>query len=266
MAVIFKLKDVLHHITAKFFPAYLPGAKKKYYLHTKYQDELDIHGVASKAEVYGIPTDPLVMEEVLTYGLELITYLAADGYRIKTPLFTLKVAIQGEYDGTETHLPDGVAPQARLNASAELRQYIREHVELRFEGIEHNEGLIGSFYDKNSDTVDTYITPGRLYIIHGVGLKIASDADHAADTGLYYEDAATGARIHEEMRDIIQNEPTVVSGQAPSGLTPGKSYYIVIRTQSPVPGGGSLLKEVREIKSEFTVAVPASTKDKEADA
>ena len=86
MAVIFKLKDVMHRITAKFFPAYLPKAKKPYYLHAKHQPELDIHGIASKAETYGIPTDPLVMEEVLTYGLELITYLAADGFKIKTPV------------------------------------------------------------------------------------------------------------------------------------------------------------------------------------
>jgi hypothetical protein len=260
MAIIFKLKDIVHCITAKFSPAYLPGVKKKYYLHTKYVDELDIHGIASKAKVYGIPIDPLLIEEVLSHGLELIAYLAANGYKIKTPLFTLKVTIPGEYDGTETQLPDGILPQARIKATPKLKQYIREHVELNFEGIEHYEGLISNFYDKFTDTTNTCITPGRLYIIRGIGLKIAFDTDHTDDAGLYYEEAETGIRIRQEVRDIMKSEPTIISALAPSILTPGKSYYIAIRTQSPIRNGGTLLKDIREIKSNFTITVPAAVK------
>jgi hypothetical protein len=63
MAIDFTLKEVLHKVTAKFIPAYLPEAKKPYNLRAVLQPELDIHGVASKAEVYNIEADPKVIEE-----------------------------------------------------------------------------------------------------------------------------------------------------------------------------------------------------------
>ncbi|MDR0613858.1 MAG: hypothetical protein LBG45_10415 [Dysgonamonadaceae bacterium] len=105
MAIDFNLKDVMHRIIVKFYRAFLPNAKKKYILRTVYQPELDIHGIASKAEVYNITTPPKVIEEGLTDGLKLITCLVAYGFKIKTPIFNLKVAIPGEYDGVETHFP-----------------------------------------------------------------------------------------------------------------------------------------------------------------
>ncbi|MDR1416702.1 MAG: DUF4469 domain-containing protein, partial [Prevotellaceae bacterium] len=246
MALDFKLKDVMHRITVKFFPAYLPDAKKPYNLRAMYQPVLDIHGIASKAEVYNITTAPKVIEEGATALAELIYYLAADGYRISTPMFNLRVGIPGEYEGHETHLPDGIAPRGLITLAAPLREYLSENVAIQFDGIESNEGFIGSFYDNQSGTTDTFISPGRLYTIHGGGLKIASDAEHVDVTGLYYEEAETGERIHEEMKDIVQNEATTISGQAPSSIVPGKSYYIVIRTQSSVRGSVKLLKNVRE--------------------
>jgi hypothetical protein len=42
----------------KFVPAYLPQAKKTYNARAALQTELDIHGVASKANVYNITTSP----------------------------------------------------------------------------------------------------------------------------------------------------------------------------------------------------------------
>ncbi|MDR0785978.1 MAG: hypothetical protein LBE74_08905 [Treponema sp.] len=45
-----------------------------------FQPELDIHGIASKAEVYNIKADPRVIDEDFTAACELIYYLAADGY------------------------------------------------------------------------------------------------------------------------------------------------------------------------------------------
>jgi len=40
--------------------------------------------------------------------LELIYYLAADVFKIKTQFFNLKLRVGVEYDGTEARLPDGV--------------------------------------------------------------------------------------------------------------------------------------------------------------
>jgi hypothetical protein len=254
MALDFKLKDVMHRITAKFFPAFLPDAKKPYNLRAVYQPELDIHGIASKAEVYNITTSPKVIEEGATALMELVYYLAADGYKISTPVFNLRVGIPGEYEGHETHLPPEVHPHGLINLSAGLRQYLQENVAIQLDGIESNEGFIGSFYDKDTDTTTT-LTPGGLYILHGIGLKIASDAEHANDVGIYYEDASSGERIREDMKNIAQNEPATISALANRNLLTARHFYIVIRTQSPVNHVGRLLKNVREVKSDFTLWV-----------
>jgi hypothetical protein len=250
----FNAKDLMHRIKAKFYPAYLPGAKKRYNLRTESQTELNILDIASKAETYNFTTPPKVIEEGLSAGMQLIKYMAADGYHIKTPIFSLRVSVPGEYDGTETHLPAGILPKGRLNLSAEARQYFANHVTIEINGKEDNAGYIATLFDKRSDETNTVITQDGLFILQGIGLKITSDEEHTNDVGLYYEDAETGAHLRQDMRNIVQNEPTVISGQAPSGLTPGKSYYTVIRTQSQARGS-SLLKHIREIKSEFTVTV-----------
>jgi hypothetical protein len=136
MALDFTVKDIIHKIMAKFTPAYLPEAKKPYNLRAVFQPDLDIHGIASKAEVYNIETDPKVIEEGFTAGCELIYYLAADGYKIKTPLFNLRIRLPGEYEGAETGLNEGVHPEVRMQSAAPFRQYIRDRVGVQFDGID----------------------------------------------------------------------------------------------------------------------------------
>jgi hypothetical protein len=63
MPIGFKVKDIIHKVLGKFVHAWLPTAKKPYNPRAVFQPELDVHGVASKAEVYNIETDPKVIEE-----------------------------------------------------------------------------------------------------------------------------------------------------------------------------------------------------------
>jgi hypothetical protein len=191
MALDFIVKDVIHKVMAKFAPAYLPDAKKPYNLKAVLQPELDIHGVASKAEVYNIEADPRVIEEGFTAGCELIYYLAADGYKIKTPVFNLSIRLPGEYEGAETSLPEGVHPEARLQASAALRAYIRERVQVEFDGFDQRDGLIAEAVDEHTGHLDEVMTIGNLLTVRGYGLKIEADADHAAQAGLFFDDGET---------------------------------------------------------------------------
>ncbi|MDR2510138.1 MAG: hypothetical protein LBC77_05795, partial [Spirochaetaceae bacterium] len=140
MAIDFIPKDVMHRVAVKFTKAFLPGAKKPYNLKTVHQPELDVHEIASKAAVYNITTAPKVIEEGLTAGMELMAYLVADGYKIKTPLFGMSIRVQGEYDGSESVLPKGVSPQVKVRAAAELQKYVAEHVTVEFDGMDEAEG------------------------------------------------------------------------------------------------------------------------------
>jgi hypothetical protein len=253
MAIDFKLKDVMHRILVKFYPAYLPDAKKPYTLRTVYQPELDVHEVASKADVYNIHTSPKIIEEGTNAFMELATYLAADGYKIKTPLFTLKVSVPGEYTGEETHLPEGTTPQMRINRGAEARQYISEHVVLQFDGKEENTGYILNTVDTYDGSTDEYLTLANPFEIHGAGLKIAADDEHAADVGIFLEGATSGTRYPVKMSLITTNHTNRLVATCPIvNIVADTEMYIIVRTQSAVKGGGTLLKDVREMKSDFT--------------
>jgi hypothetical protein len=244
MAIDFQVKDIIHRITVKFVHAFLPGAKKKYNAKAVLQPELDIHGIASKANVYNITTSPKVIEDGLGAAIELIRYLVADGYKIKTPLFNFRIRIPGEYDGTETSLPEGIYPEIRLSVNNEFRRYVREHVQVNFDGVEETTGFIGEVIDEATGLTDQVVTIDNLLTFNGFGLKVESDSEHTSEVGVFFRDN-DGTEIPAKL--IALNEPRTIKVIAPTTLTAGVGYTLVVRTQSTVKNSGALLKEVREI-------------------
>ena len=107
---------------------------------------------------YLLFASPKVIEDGLTAGMLLMGYLTADGYRLSTPLCSMKLRVPGEYDGSETHLPHGVFPTVRIQASAAFRKYLREKVKIEFEGVDQSDGLIAEVYDEASETTDDIAT------------------------------------------------------------------------------------------------------------
>jgi hypothetical protein len=244
MALDFLVKDVIHKITARFVPAYLPDAKKPYYLRAAFQPELDIHDVASKADVYNIETDPKVIEDGFTAACELMLYLAADGYKIRTPLFNLNMRLPGEYDGTETHLSEGSRPAARLQASQLLRDYIHDKVQVEIIGKLDADGLIAEAVDERNGHVDSTMNAGSILTIRGYGLKVEGDADHAAQVGLFFDNETSPPVKADE---FAVNEPKTLKVLVPDSLAQGGNYYLKVVTQSAVRGSTHMLKEVREV-------------------
>ena len=150
----FNIKDLFFNIRLKFVRASLPDAKKTYYLKAARQPELDIHGIASKAAVYHIPISPIIIEQGFTAAIELIYYLIASGYSIRTPLFNLRMRIPGEYSGLETTLPEGVHPVPRLRISSQFRKYLKDKVKLEIDGIDHSYGFIVEALDEDESGVE----------------------------------------------------------------------------------------------------------------
>jgi hypothetical protein len=250
MALDFTIKDLYHKITAQFMHTFLPDAKKPYNLRAVHQPELDIHGIASKAEVYNITTPPKVIEEGFNAAIELIYYLTADGYRIKTPLFNLKIRVPGEYDGTESLLPAGVFPEARLRPSADYRGYLRSRVQVQIDGKGDAEGYIARAVDGATGLVDEVITAGNLLTLYGYGLKIDHDEDHAAQSGVFFRPPA-GSPVKAQV--IAVNKPRTLKVIAPPGLAEGTAYTVYVVTQGSAKHTGTLLKELREAASDFTL-------------
>jgi hypothetical protein len=248
MALDFTVKDVMHHITVKFVQAFLPEAKKKYHLKAVFQPELDIHGIASKAAVYNIQTSPKVIEEGLNAGMELMHYLAGDGFKLKTPIFNFRIRLPGDYDGTETRLDDGCFPEAGLTVNIGFRNYLKECVTLDFDGIDSSDGFIGALIDEATNTTDQVVTRDNLLTVLGYELKVEGNEAHSTEVGVYFE-AADGTRT--KAKAIAVNEPRAVKVIAPPALTTGAAYHIVIVTQSSAKNGSTVLKTVREVKSEY---------------
>jgi hypothetical protein len=254
MALDFKVKDTIHRITVKFVHAFLPNAKKQYNAKAVLQPELDIHGIASKGEVYNITTSPKVIEEGFNAAVELIYYLAADGYRVNTPLFKLRVRIPGEYDGTETHLPADIHPHVSLNVAGEFRQYIKDHVQVEFDGVDDHGGYIGQIIDIATGEHDSIATLDNALELRGSGLKVEGDAE-AEELGVFYELASDGSRT--SAKTLVVNEPRLIKVITPPTLIPGEAYYMVIVTRSSVRGHSAALKNTRTVKSDFTITAQA---------
>ena len=246
----FTFKDVMHKIAVKFTHAFLPEAKKPYYLKAVHQPELDVNGIASKADVYNIGTSPKVIEEGLNAGMELMYYLAADGFKIKTPLFNLKIRVPGEYDGSETFLAEGVHPVARLQTSAAFRKYLKERVKIEFDGLDQSDGLIAEVKDEATGLIDEAASWGKILTIHGYGLKIESDEAHKNEVGLFFEREGNNPIKADA---IAVNEPRTLKVVVPLALALDESYTLKIVTQSSAKHGSTLLKNPREMRSEFAL-------------
>jgi hypothetical protein len=250
MLINFKVNDVIHKITVKYIKAFLPNAKKTYYLRAVHQPELDIHGIASKAAIYNINTSPKVIEEGLNAGIELMYYLAADGYKIKTPLFNLRIRIPGEYNGSETYLPEGVFPVARLQTSPGFRKYLMEKVKVNFDGIDASDSIIAEVLDEATGLVDEVITRGNILTIRGMGIKLEGDEAHKEKIGVFFL-PKLGVPVKASV--IAVNEPRTLKVLVPTELKKGTEYRIAVGTQSSGKCNGVLLKKVQDIRTEFQV-------------
>ena len=251
MALDFTVKDIMHKAVAKFTPNHLPEAKKPYSLKAVFQPELDIHGIASKADVYNIETDPKVIEEGFNAACALIYYLTADGYVIKTPLCNSRLRLPGEYEGNETGLNEGLKAEVRFQAAAGFRKYIADMVKVDIDGIDEADGLIADALDEKTGQIDEVMTIGNVLTIHGYGLKIEADTAHQTQCGVFFVPEGGGVPPKAEL--IPVNEPKTLKVIVPAGLTSGTVYTLRIFTMSSAKGSSNLLKTVRDMRSEFAL-------------
>jgi hypothetical protein len=240
MGINFTVKDIMHEVSAKFVRTFLPTAKEAYNLRAVHQPEVDIHGIASKAEVYNTGVSPRVIEEGLAAGIKIMFYLAADGYKIKTPLCTIKLHIPGEYDGTEERLPQGVCPEVRLQPSRELEAYIKKNVSIVIDGKLDCGGLIAEAVDESTGRINEAATIGGVLTVRG----------HA---GLFFADPDGGLTKAK----VMVNEPLTLKALVPSDLTAGAAYTLVVATQGSARTSDHILKGLREARSRFSLIIQA---------
>jgi hypothetical protein len=119
-------------------------------------------------------------------------------------------------------------------------------VQVEFDGIDQSDGLIAEARDEATELVDEAATVGNLLTLHGYGLKLEGDEEHAI--GLYFDPEEGGTPVKAEI--IAVNEPRTLKVIVPA-LEAGKAYRLKIVTQSSAKASSSLLKNIREVHSEF---------------
>jgi hypothetical protein len=250
MNLNFTLQDALHGLAVKFVPASLPRAEKPYHLRAAFQKELDIHELALKAAVYNMKITPKEIEDGFNAAIELMYYLTADGYRVKTPLFSLWMRIPGEYSGHEEALPEGIVPVPRLRISASFRSYLKDKVKLEFAGLDALDGVIAQARDEATGRTGEVMTRGNILTITGKGLKIDGDEVRREQTGMFFV-PDSGEPVRAAI--VVVNTRKTLKVLIPHELKAGESYKLAVETQCSSRGGGTLLKKVREIRSEFSL-------------
>ena len=116
--------------------------------------------------------------------------------------------------------------------------------------------MIAEIVNHVTGEIDLTINAGAIFYVRGTGLKIESDDLHTDQAGLFLKDATTGVRTKIDAVNIALNMPHEIHAIAPATITAGQQYYVVVCTQSSAKSSsGRLLKDIREMKSDFTVTV-----------
>jgi hypothetical protein len=185
----------------------------------------------------------------------------------------MRIRIPGEYYGSEDALPPGVFPELRMQASARLRKYLREHIKLNFDGIEKHNGIIGHVEDEATGLVDEVATIGDMLTIRGKGLKLDSDEAHKDIVGIFFtpvlepgglepERSLGGKSLSSSFVETAEpvkvsiigiNAPRTLKIIVPHGLKEGTAYQISVITQVSLKHSCTLLKEARKIQSKFAL-------------
>jgi hypothetical protein len=124
-----------------------------------------------------------------------------------------------------------------------------------FDGKADAEGYIAHVVDAFDGSKDETVTLGYPVEIQGAGLKVASDAEHADQVGVFIQVASTGSVFRIDPKLVTVNHANQIAFTVPAGWTPGLIVYVFVRTYSRVRGDGAFLKDIREVKTDFTVRI-----------
>jgi hypothetical protein len=251
VSIDFIEKHVKLDLPAKFVHTHLPDAKKPFNLKAAHPQELTIKEVATMAAEYNIETSPKTIEDGTNAFFALCCRLIPRGHTIKTILANFSLKIPGEYNGSETHLPEGVYPVVKAHVGAFLQEFVKDNVNVTIDGHSDLEGRIAEAYDEKTLTTNDVCTIDEILTITGNGMKIEWDEAHKDDAGLFLiKDNTPDVKVTK----VVVNEPRTLKIIVPTAkMEVGEAYRLKIVTQSSPSSSSNLLKDPRTIISDFTL-------------
>jgi hypothetical protein len=241
------LSEVLHRIRVKLYPNYLPKVEGEFIARTENEATLSIEDVCTALDTRGGFTGNYedLVEHVRQY-LKEAAYQLCDGYAVSTGYYSIHPNVGGTFENRREGVSKEKHPVTfRFRTRSPLRD-LAERIEIFVEGIADTGAFIDEFTDLNTGLINEKATAGGQFILTGGKIKIAGDS---GTTGLYF--VPTDDSVSFKVTAVLaENDRSQLIGIIPS-LLPAKVYRLEVRTQ--FTNGSTLLKELRTIKSDFTV-------------
>jgi hypothetical protein len=161
---------------------------------------------------------------VLTGFFELVTDMVLEGYRVRTPLATFSVSVQGIFDGADDRFWRGRhAVKAVVRPGPAFKRAMRYARPLKGEARD-SAPLLAWCEDVASGTTDSLLTPGGIARLRGRRLRFdPGDADQGVF--LIPEGEVGGTRALQ----LAQNKPAELVFLVPA-LAPGR-YTVAVRSR-----------------------------------
>ncbi|MDR1837160.1 MAG: DUF4469 domain-containing protein, partial [Treponema sp.] len=183
MKTLNKVDEVLHRIRIKLRPSRLPGADGLYSARVSGDAALSVEEVCAALKLRGGFTgsyDDAVMITKLVLGET--AYQLCDGFSVNLGYFSIHPSVGGFFKSLNEE-PDRERHPVRFRFRTrrpmrELSKYIEIEVEQADSG-----GCIDTFVDFDSASVNKTVTPGGLFIMTGIKLKVRGGNP---ECGLYF--------------------------------------------------------------------------------
>jgi hypothetical protein len=249
MSVLNDAEQVLHRIRVKLYPGHLPGKEGELYARTVNEKTLSFEEVCVAAKERGGYTGSLDdLQEHLAIFLRESAHQLCDGYGVDFGgLFVVFPNVGGvfenEYDPVDK---DKHKVNFHFRTLHSLRQ-LADRIEVISEGLADTAGYIAEIFDVTTGLVNDAVTKGGIAILTGDKIKIFGPG---AKIGLFFYQPGTPNVSIGVTGNLAVNDPSKIIFTVPE-LLPG-NWYIEVRTYFS-GHGGSPLKEMRTIRSAFTV-------------
>jgi hypothetical protein len=247
---IFELTE--HSTDILMYESNLKGHEGFYFARTKNDKILSIKDVCVSAKERGGYTGSLddLIEHVTVFFREAV-HLLRDGYGVNLAgIVELYLKVCGFFQ-TPTEQVDPkknpviIAIRRLLGA-----RKTAEGINIVNWGLAPAASRIDTITDSKTVKVNEVVTPGGGFTLAGIGIKIAGTSTPQDRLGVSFYSPGSPAVTVGVTENLILNEASKIIGIVPD-LPADKKWYVKVRTR--YAGGGTLLKETREITSDFTV-------------
>jgi hypothetical protein len=218
---------VLHTIKAWLYENLLTDNKNAYTARVKAERSLSVRDLcASAVERGGADIGAPAMEHAVDLFHKEMVYRLCDGFSVNTGWYHASIHIKGVFPSpTEPFDPGKHSVVVEFRQGVDLRKELGM-VSVDIAGKAEAAFFITEVMDLRTGSVNDLVTPGRNAKISGRKLKVQG---HDPSCGVYFVNAADGARVKVDPVDIVENQHNHLLIITPP-LSAG-TYHIEVTTQ-----------------------------------